>query len=76
MTDTPTDPDAQDREGEPYRVAFVCQRCGYLHENSPSNYLNIHDGDYCPKCGRQFEPSDHETRKRGESFPSERGETE
>lgn len=50
------------------RVAYRCG-CGYVHENSPSNWVNVAPGDHCVKCGRQFAPGDRYTRRTGDLFP-------
>lgn len=48
--------------------AFRCSNCGYVHENGPANYVNVHVGDHCIKCGTQFSIDDKHTRESGELF--------
>lgn len=55
MTDT--DPDTYRLETD----KTVCQHCGYVHENSQDCWIHLDSGDYCPKCGTQFEDGDRFT---------------
>lgn len=46
---------------ETYRLETdktVCRSCGYEHENSQDCWIHLDPGDYCPKCGTQFEEGD------------------
>lgn len=49
-------------------VAYRCRGCGYVNENGPSNWVNVSAGDYCVKCGREFEKDDRGTRTTGGSY--------
>lgn len=53
-----------DDDDDTYRLETdktVCSECNYEHHNTQDSWIHLEPGDYCPKCGSQFEEGDRFT---------------